>query len=154
MADGPALSRDPWLTVVAEVAPPQIFGRASGFERRCVPILGGSASGRFEARILPGGTDWQRILPDGTTELEAHYALQTAAGDLIEVSGGGIRSGPPEAMKALLAGERVDPALIYFRAAYRFQTTAPALADFTRHLFIGVGRREPSRVLIDIHAVE
>lgn len=151
---GPSLSANPWLTVVAEVAPPQLFGTAGGSERRCVPILGGSASGRFSAIILPGGTDWQRVLPDGTTELEAHYALQTDSGDLVEVSGGGIRSGPPEAMKALLAGETVDPALIYFRAAYRFATAAPALDDFTRRLFIGVGRREPSRVLIDIHAVE
>ncbi|WP_404711719.1 DUF3237 family protein [Sphingomonas sp. MMS24-J13] len=150
----PSLSAEPWLTVVAEVAPPQLFGRASGSERRCVPILGGSASGRFDATILPGGADWQRVLPDGTTELEAHYALRTDAGDLVEVSGGGIRSGPPEAMQALLAGETVDPALIYFRAAYRFATAAPALADFTRRLFIGVGRREPRRVLIDIYAVE
>lgn len=154
LAIAPALSRDPWLTVIAEVAPPQIFGSAAGFERRCVPILGGSAYGRFEAAILPGGADWQRILPGGTTELEAHYTLRTAAGDLVEVSGGGIRSGPAEAMAALLAGQPVDPALIYFRAAYRFATAAPALADFTRWLFIGVGRREPSRVLIDIHAVE
>jgi NAD(P) transhydrogenase subunit beta len=104
--------------------------------------------------LAPGGADWQRVLPDGTTELEAHYALRTAAGDLVEVSGGGVRSGPPEAMKALLAGQPVDPALIYFRASYRFATAAPALADFTRRIFIGVGRREPSRVLIDIYAVE
>jgi hypothetical protein len=151
---GPALSRDPWLSVIAEVAAPQLFGRAAGYERRCVPILGGSARGRFEAVVLPGGADWQRVLPDGTTELEAHYALRTAAGDLVEVSGGGVRSGPPEAMKALLAGQPVDPALIYFRASYRFATAAPALADFTRRIFIGVGRREPSRVLIDIYAVE
>lgn len=150
----PSLSAEPWLTVVAEVAPPQLFGRSGGFERRCVPITGGSATGRFEAVVLPGGADWQRVFPDGTTELEAHYALRTAAGDLVEVSGGGIRSGPPAAMAALLAGEPVDPALIYFRAAYRFVTAAPALADFARHLFIGVGRREPARVTIDIYAVE
>jgi hypothetical protein len=151
---GPGLSKEPWLRVIAEVSGPQIFGKAAGFERRCVPILGGSATGRFEATVLPGGADWQRVLPDGTTELEAHYALRTAAGDLVEVSGGGIRSGPPDAMKALLAGQPVDPALIYFRAAYRFASAAPALADFTRRLFIGVGKREPSRVLIDIYAVE
>lgn len=153
-AAGPSLSRDPWLTVVAEVAAPQLFGRSAGTERRCVPILGGSAKGRFEAVVLPGGADWQRVLPDGTTELEAHYALRTTAGDLVEVSGGGLRSGPPEAMRALLEGRPVDPALIYFRAAYRFATAAPALADFARRLFIGVGKREPSRVLIDIYAVE
>ena len=154
VSSGPSLSREPWLTVVAEVAAPQLFGSAAGFERRCVPITGGSARGRFDGMILPGGADWQRVLPDGTTELEAHYAIRTDTGDLVEVSGSGLRSGPPEAMRALLAGGAVDPALIYFRAAYRFASAAPDLAEFTRRLFIGVGRREPSRVLIDIHAVE
>jgi hypothetical protein len=150
----PSIASEPWLRIVAEVAAPQIFGKANGTERRCVPVLGGSVTGRFEATILPGGADWQRVLPDGTTELEVHYAMKTAAGDLVEVSSSGLRSGPPEAMKALLAGQPVDPALIYFRAAYRFATAAPALAEFTRKLFIGVGRREPSRVLIEIYLVE
>lgn len=150
----PSLSLEPWLTIVADLAPSQLFGRAAGFERRCVPILGGSATGRFEAIVLPGGADWQRILPDGTSELEVRYALRTAAGDMVEINGHGLRSGPPEAMAALLAGEPFDPALIYFRAAYRFSSAAPALADFTRRLFIGVGRREPARVTIDVYAVE
>jgi len=154
VTDAPSLSAEPWLTVIADVAPPQIVGRAQGFERRCVPIEGGTASGRFEAIVLPGGADWQRVFPDGTTELEAHYTLRTTAGTLIEVSGSGLRSGPPEAMRALLAGEPVDPALIYFRAAYRFVTDDPSLRDFARRLFIGIGKREPSRVSIDIFAVE
>ena len=153
-AGAPSIAAEPWLKVVAEVAPPQIFGKAGGTERRCVPILGGTATGRFDAIVLPGGADWQRVLPDGTTELEAHYALRTAAGDLVEVSCSGLRSGPPEAMRALLAGQPVDPALIYFRAAYRFATAAPALAEFTRRVFIGTGKREPNRVLIDIYVVE
>ena len=154
MRERPVLSVEPWLTVVADVASAQTFGVSQGFERRCVPITGGSVSGRLDATILPGGADWQRVLPDGTTELEAHYALRTEAGDLVEVSGSGIRSGPPEAMRQLLAGEPVDPALIYFRAAYRLVTAAPDLVAFTRRLFIGVGRREPARVTIDLYAVE
>jgi hypothetical protein len=154
VAGVPSIAGEPWLQVVADVAAPQIFGNANGTERRCVPILGGTATGRFEATVLAGGADWQRVRPDGTTELEAHYTLGTAAGDLVEVSCSGLRSGPPEALRALLAGQPVDPALIYFRAAYRFATAAPALVEFTRRLFIGVGRREPSRVLIDIYVVE
>ena len=150
----PSLSTAPWLTIVADLAPPQLFGRAAGYERRCVPILGGSVTGLFEANVLPGGADWQRIFPDGTTELEVRYALQTPAGDLIEVNGSGIRSGPPEAMAALLAGKPFDPALIYFRAAYRFSSAAVGLGDFTRRLFIGVGQREPARVTIEVYAVE
>ncbi|HWW64019.1 MAG TPA: DUF3237 family protein [Sphingomonadaceae bacterium] len=150
----PALSSEPWLTLEAEVAPPQLFGKGEGFERRCVPITRGIVRGRLTGTGLPGGTDWQRILPDGTTDLEAHYAFETDRGELVEVTSNGLRSGPPETMRALLAGEKVDPALIYFRTAMRFRSESPRLREFTTRLFIGVGRREPDRVLLDVYAVE
>ena len=150
----PALSAEPWITLTAEVGPPQMFGTAQGFERRCVPILSGSFSGRINGRGLPGGTDWQRVWPDGTTELEAHYAIETDEGERIEVYSNGLRSGPEAVMRKLLAGERVDPALIYFRSAMRFISDSPRLRDFTSRLFIGIGRREPTRVLLDVYAVE
>ena len=148
-----ALSPEPWLRLAAEVGAPLLLGRAQGFERRCIPILGGSVSGRITAHVLPGGADWQRVLADGTTELEAHYALETDAGEHLEVFSNGLRTGPAAAMRALLAGEKVDPALIYFRSAIRFVTDAPRLRDLATHLFVGVGRREPGHVLLDIHAV-
>jgi len=102
---------------------------------------------------LPGGTDWQRVFPDGTTELDAHYAIRTSDGLMIEAHANGVRSGPEAAMQDLLAGRPVDPGLIYFRVAYRFTTDAPALRDFATRLFIGVGRRLPERVQVDIFAV-
>jgi len=150
---GPSVSKEAWLQVEVEVGPPQLFGTSQGYERRCVPFVGGTVSGRFEGVILPGGTDWQRVLPDGTTELDAHYAIQTSDGAMIEAHGRGLRSGPQGAMQDLLAGRLVDPALIYFRVAYRFTTDAPALREFATRLFIGVGRRLPDRVLVDIFAV-
>ena len=150
----PGLSHEPWVTGTAEVGPPQLFGSAQGFERRCVPILSGTFSGRISGHGLPGGTDWQRIWPDGTTELEAHYAWETDQGEYLEVFSNGIRSGPEAAMRDLLAGKAVDPSLIYFRSAMRFVTSAPRLKDFAGRLFIGVGRREPARVLLDVYAVE
>jgi hypothetical protein len=147
-------SNTPVLRAIVEVGPPQIFGTSHGYERRCVPFLGGSVSGRVTGTILPGGTDWQRIFPDGTTELDAHYAILTADGATVEAHGTGLRSGSEAAMRDLLAGKPVDPALIYFRVAYRFVTDAPALHDLTTRLFIGAGRREPSRVTIDIFPVD
>lgn len=150
---GLALSPEPWISLRAEVGPAELFGRAAGFERRRIPITGGTVAGRIAGRILPGGADWQRVWPDGTTELEAHYALETDAGERMEVTSHGLRAGPETAMRALLAGEAVDPALIYFRSAIRFFTDAPVLRDFARRLFVGAGRREPARVLLDIHAI-
>jgi len=148
------LSAAPWITVEVEVAPPTLFGSAEGFERRCVPILSGRVSGRVTGRVLPGGTDWQRILPGGTSDLEAHYGIETDAGETIEVWSRGVRSGPPEAMRALLAGEPVDPSLVYFRTAVRMLSAAPRLSELTARLFVGVGAREPARVRIDLFAVE
>lgn len=150
----PKLSAEPWVVLAAEVGPPQLFGTVQGFERRCVPILSGTFSGRISGKGLPGGTDWQRIWPDGTSELEAHYALETDEGERVEVFSNGLRSGPEPAMRALLAGERVDPSLIYFRSFMRFISDAPRLRDFTSRLFVGAGRREPARVLLDVYAVE
>jgi len=148
------LSTEPWVRIAVAVDKPLLFGTSEGFERRCVPILSGTASGRLSGTVVPGGTDWQRILPGGTTELEAHYAIRSDAGDMVEVISRGVRSGSPETMRRLLAGEPVDPALVYFRTAVRITTAAPTLQDLTTRLFIGVGTREPSRVLIDLYAVE
>lgn len=150
----PGLSAEPWFRIAVAVDQPQLFGSAEGHERRCVPILSGTVRGRVTGRVLPGGTDWQRILPGGTTELEAHYAIETDAGETIEVTSRGVRSGSAETMRALLAGEPVDPSLVYFRTAVRLLTAAPALADLTTRLFVGVGTRRPAEVLIDLYAVE
>lgn len=150
----PGLSREPWLIAEGSVEPPLSFGLEGGSERRCVPIPAGS---RFSGRLTGvglGGTDWQRIWPDGTTEIEAHYALRTDEGDLIEVVSSGIRTGPEGAMRALLRGEPVDPTLIYFRTVMRMTADSPRLREFTRHLFIGIGRREPDRVYVDAYALE
>ena len=150
----PAFSAEPWLRVSVEVDRPILFGSAEGFERRCVPILGGAVTGRVAGRVLPGGSDWQRILADGTSELEAHYAILTDAGETIEVTSRGVRAGAPETMRSLLAGEAVDPALVYFRTAIRLHSASPPLAEVNRRLFVGAGVRQPTRVRIDIYAVE
>lgn len=148
------LSSEPWLILAGNVEPPLVFGSECGFERRCVPIVPGSRfSGRLSGVGL-GGYDWQRIWPDGTTEIEAHYSMKTDDGELIEVVSSGIRSGPPEVMHALLRGEPVDPDQVYFRTVMRMTADSDRLRDFTRRLFIGIGRREPDRVFVDAFALE
>ena len=149
-----SVSAEPWFRVAVEVGAPQLFGAAEGFERRCVPILSGRVTGRIDGEVLPGGTDWQRILPGGTSELEAHYAIRTDDGEMIEVTSRGIRSGTPETMRKLLDGEPVDPSLVYFRTAVRMSSAAPRLHYLATRLFLGAGTREPARVLIDLHAVD
>jgi hypothetical protein len=57
-------------------------------------------------------------------------------------------------MKKLLAGEMVDPALVYFRTTPKFETSAPELQWMTRALFVGSGERYPNEVVIRFFRVE
>lgn len=150
----PHLSSEPWFTLTGSVEPPHVFGSERGFERRCVPIPpGGQLAGRI-AGVGLGGTDWQTVWPDGTTELEAHYALRTDRDELLEVVSTGIRSGPEHVMRALLRGERVDPSEIYFRGLMRITADSPRLHEYTRRLFVTTGRRAPDSIVVEAYAVE
>jgi len=64
------------------------------------------------------------------------------------VRNAGIRHAPPDVMRQLLAGEPADPALVYFRTVPTFETSAPALQWLTRSIFVGVGERYPSEVVV------
>ena len=133
----------------AEVADPTIIGDVPGGLRRIVNILGGTFQGpKLKGKVMPGGADWQLIRQDGFTEVDARYTLQTEAGDLIYVSNVGMRHAPPDVMKKLNAGESVDPALIYFRAVPKFETSEPGLQWLMRSVFVATGERYPNGVLI------
>ena len=139
---------DLWVDVgtpieVGEVGP---AGR-----RRVIPIVGGRAVGLVDgwtAKVLAGGADFQTVAAGGFTSLHARYVLQTEAGEHLYVENTGVRSGPPEAMARLLRGEPVDPAAIYFRCAPRFETAAGRLAWMTERLFVGIGARQPTQVVM------
>jgi hypothetical protein len=124
-------------------------GALSHGRRRIVPITGGTFEGPgLRGRILSGGADWQVIHADGFSELDSRYALETDDGALITVRNAGIRHAPSDVMNKLLAGEAVDPALVYFRTQPTFETSAPHLQWLTRSLFIGIGERYPSEVVV------
>jgi hypothetical protein len=117
--------------------------------RRLIPILGGTAHGpHWQGRILPGGADFQLIAGERVALLEARYVIETDAGDRIYVENRALRSGPPELLSRLARGEPVDPALIYFRCAPRFEVSAPSLHWMMERLFVGSGVRHPQQVLL------
>src|SRR5512146_2000574 len=110
---------EPRLTFVfqlrASVAAPQDLGEVRGGRRRIVPILGGTVEGPgLRGTIEPGGADWQLIQPDGFSELDTRYTIRADDDAVVYVQNGGIRHAAPEVMHRLLAGEAVDPALVYF----------------------------------------
>lgn len=135
--------------VHAEVGAPLEIGAALSGRRRIVPIVGGTFDGpEVRGRILGGGADWQIIHPDGFSELDSRYTLETAEGELICVRNRGIRHAAPEVMQRLLAGELVDPSTVYFKTTPTFETAAPRLQWLQRAIFLGAGERRPSSVTI------
>jgi hypothetical protein len=50
-------------------------------------------------------------------------------------------------------GEAVDPAEIYFRTTPRFTSSHPDYAALSSRLFVGIGEREPSRVILSVFVV-
>ena len=137
-----------------EVGKPDEVGPVAGGTRRLIPILGGTFRGPgLKGKILPGGSDHQLLQPDGFTQLEARYFLQTDEGEKIYVTNRGVRYGAPEVLARLNAGERVDPSLIYFRSAATFETATPRLLWMTRAIFVCVGERYPTEVVLRFYRV-
>jgi hypothetical protein len=147
----------------ATVAAPTELGTVANGRRRIVEITGGRFEGPgingpirgpFKGKVRPGGADWQIVREDGLTELDTRYTLETDTGKLIYVQNAGMRHAPPDVMKKLLAGEPVDPARVYFRTVPKFEAAAPELQWLTRAVFIGVGERYPTEVVVRFWRVE
>jgi hypothetical protein len=123
--------------------------------RRYVPFAGGTFEGRdgLAGTILEGGVDWQRVRPDGTLEIDAHYTLATQENEAIEVRSRGLRVAPPAVAERLARGDEVDPDEYYFRTHVRFSTAAPRLLWMNDLLGVSTGRRDRAVVRIDVHEV-
>ncbi|HEY2434462.1 MAG TPA: DUF3237 domain-containing protein [Vicinamibacterales bacterium] len=143
------------MTIDVRVDSPVDIGAVPGGRRRIVPIRGGTFAGPDLRGTVPdGGADWQIVREDGQSELEARYTLRTDRGDLIYVRNTGLRHAPPAVTARLLAGEPVDPSLVYFRTVPVFETAAAGLHWLTRAIFIGDGERHPDHVVIRVWRIE
>jgi len=144
----------PVFDLAVQVSVPQSIGRDASGERRCVPITGGTVSGKISGVVLNGGADWQTLRPDGLADLDARYMLKLDGGAQVEVWSRGLRIGPAEVMQKLARGEPVDPSAYYMRTAMRFETAAPDLQWLVHKLHIGIGERRPDAVLLKVFAVD
>jgi hypothetical protein len=143
------------LELRVNVGAPVEIGAVAAGRRRIVPIQGGSFEGpQVRGRVLNGGADWQIVRADGFTELDTRYTLETDRGELVYIRNAGIRHAAPDVIARLLAGEDVDPALVYFRTVPVFETSAPGLQWLTRAIFIGDGERHPDHVAVRVWRVE
>ena len=125
----------------------QVQGLNSQGRRRIIPIIGGELLGpRLRGRILPGGADFQLIVSDRSTVLEARYLVELEDGEHLYVQNRALRRGSAQDIARLARVEEVDPAAIYFRCLPSFEVSA-ARHDWLLHsLFVGTGARFPDRV--------
>ena len=131
------------------------MGRARGGKRRIIPIVGGRITGPcFTGEILNVGADWQTIFDSGLAELDTRYAFRTDDGAVIEIRNFGYRHGPEEVMQRLAAGEDLDPSSYYMRTHARLETGHPDYQWVNNTLFVGVGARFKSKVMISLYAIE
>ncbi|HEY1473506.1 MAG TPA: DUF3237 domain-containing protein [Pseudolabrys sp.] len=149
------LSAAPIFTIHAELAAIMNLGRTPYGERRIIDIIGGTVRGpKLHGRILPGGADWQIVRSDGAADIQARYTIETDAGARILVTSDGLRHGPQAVMERLASGERVDPALYYFRTVMRFETADAGVDWLNRILALARGQREARSVRLDVYEVE
>jgi len=143
------------MTLRVQVDEPAEFGQVPRGRRRIIPITGGTFEGpEIRGRVLAGGADWQIVRADGLSELDTRYALRTDRGSLVYIQNAGMRHAAEDVTRKLLAGEPVDPSLVYFRTVPTFETSAPELQWLTRAIFIGIGERHPKEVIIHVWKVE
>jgi Protein of unknown function (DUF3237) len=83
-------------TVRALVEAPRELARIPAGTREMIAITGGTAEGRINGRILPGGADWAINHGDGTATIWARYAIERDDGSLIMVTNAGYVTEQPD----------------------------------------------------------
>ena len=123
--------------------------------RRIARVSGGSFEGpRMRGVCLPNpGGDWLLFADDGSARLDVRVVLKTDDDAIIYMTYGGVRHGPPEVLAKLAAGERVDPAQIYFRMVPRFETGSEKYAWLNSIIAVGTGERLPTGPVYHVHQV-
>ena len=136
------------------LAPIREIGSGRAGQRRIIPIIGGTVSGpRLNGRILNVGADWQTIFAGGMAELDTRYGMETDDGAVVEIINYGYRHGPKEVIAALARGEEVAPDSYYMRTHARLETGDPRYDWVNKALFLGTGKREADRVVVDLFEV-
>ena len=140
--------------VAAALEPAQELGEFEGGRRRVIPVKSGAVRGpRLNGRVLPGGADWQTILPSGVTRLTARYTIEADDGAVIGVVNEGVRRASPEVAQRMAAGEVIPPTEYYFRTTPRFEVGPGPHAWLTESVFVCTAERRPNDVLVRFYEV-
>ena len=151
----PALQHvlDLTVYVAAPIEAGNVVGLNSRGKRRIIPITGGTVSGHVNGKILPGGADFQIVVSETTTDLDARYMIELDNGEHIFVQNRALRRGSAADIARLVRGEPVALEAIYFRCVPTFEVSSPALEWLTQSIFVGTGARFPDRVQLSVFRV-
>jgi hypothetical protein len=142
------------FTLALEVSGMQVIGAGPVGNRRIGLVAGGTFEGpKLRGKVLPSGTDWIVVRPDGVTTLDVRLVLETEDGAAIGMTYRGLRHGPAEVIEKVNRGEQVDPSSYYFRTAVAFETAAAKYAWLNSAIFVGTGDRKPSGPVYDVFEV-
>jgi hypothetical protein len=142
------------FTIRADIGRTLSGGRAANGERLHIEITGGTVEGpRLQGRILPGGSDWPLVRPDGVSAISARYSIMAADGTPIFVRNEGVRVSTPEVLHRLRTGEAVDPSEFYFRSAPRFEAPDGPHGWLNERVFVASICRSGEQVVVDVHEV-
>lgn len=154
MAQPPVPELEYVFTIRADIGSVVSGGKNASGERLHIPIVGGEVRGsKLNGTILPGGSDWPLIRPDGQSEISAHYTIMADDGTPIYVENAGLRVSSPAVLERLRAGEPVDPSDYYFRTAPRFDVADGPHAWLRRRLFVASAVPEGASVEIAVFVV-
>jgi hypothetical protein len=143
------------FTAHVQIAAPVEQGDVDGGRQRFIAITGGTVAGpRLKGTILPGGGDWQTILPGGLTQVVARYFIRADDGTVIAIDNPGVRVASAAVTERLARNEPVDPSAYYFRTTPRFTVAAGRHDWMRRTVFVARGIRRPTEVVIHVYAVE
>jgi len=142
------------FTLTGIVAPAIDIGSTPLGRRRIIPITGGTFEGpKLRGWVVPGGMDGMLIRSDEVTLPDVKVVLETQTHELIFMSYGGFRHGPPDVMDRLARGEEVEPSEYYFRITPRFETGSAKLDWLNRIVAVGVGQRVRAGPIYDIYEI-
>ncbi|QKJ21047.1 DUF3237 domain-containing protein [Microbacterium hominis] len=145
----PVPTLEPAFDVVVRLGPIEDHGVTRVGHRRVVPIVGGTVTaidGSWNAEILAGGADWQRVRADGAIEIDGRYTARTADDEFVYLQVTGVRSGSPEVLEALLRGAAVPADGYYFRTAISIETASPRLGALEHAVFVASCARDADAV--------
>jgi hypothetical protein len=139
---------------VLQAEPPKLIGETPHGTRRVIEITGGWFDGpNISGEVLPGGSDWQLIRPDGVVSLESRYMLRTGDDALIFVHNRGVRVANAEVSSMLDSGQDVDPSLYRFRTTPTFETGAADYLWLNSVVAVATAARRPRRAEIAVFEV-